>query len=164
MQAWLHVWMWELDYEESWVPKNWGFWTVLLEKTLESPLDCKVIQPVHPKGNQAFGRPDAEAETPVLSPPDVKNQLFRKDPDAGKDWRRQEKGTTEDEVVGWHHRCDGHEFERAPGVGDGQGSLACCSPWGCKESDMTEQLNWLSATWENLRLWLFSQSLLKIHR
>ena len=126
-----HVWMWGLDYRESWVPKNWCFWTVVLDKTLESPLDCKEIQPVSPKGNQSWifiGRSDAEAETLILWPPDVKNWLNGKDPDAGKDWRQKEKGTTEDEMVGWHYRHDGHEFEQAPGVGDGQGSLACCSP------------------------------------
>ena len=107
------VWMWELDYKESWVPKNWWFWTVMLKKTLESPLDCKEIQPVHPKGNQSrifIGRTDAEAETPIRWPPDVKNSLIGKEPDAGKDWR-QEKGTTEDEMLGWHPRLDGHEFE-----------------------------------------------------
>ena len=100
-----HVWMWELDYKQSWVPKNWNFWTVVLEKTLESPLDSKEIQPVHPKGNQSWifiGRTDAEAETPIIWPPDAKNWLFGKDPDAGKDWR-QEKGTTKDEMVRWHH-------------------------------------------------------------
>ena len=109
-----HVWMWELDYKESWVPKNWCFWTVVLEKSLESPLDCKEIKPVSPKGNQSWifiGRTDAEAETPVLWPPDAKSWLIWKDPDAGKDWRQEEKGTTEDEIVGWHHRLDGHEFE-----------------------------------------------------
>ena len=108
------VWMSELDYKESWVPKNWCFWTVVLEKTLESLLDCKEIQPVHPKGNQSWifiGRTDAEAETPIHWPPDGKNWLIGKDPDAGKDWRREVKGTTEDEMVGWHHRRDGHEFE-----------------------------------------------------
>ena len=137
--------MWELDYKESWAPKNWCFWTAVLEKALESPLDCKVIQPVHPKWNQSWifiGRTDAEAETPILWPPDVKNWLIWKDPDAGKDWGQEEKGTTEDEMVGWHHWCDGLEFEWAPGVGNGQGSLGGWSPWGCKESDMTEQLNW----------------------
>ena len=106
--------MWELDYKESWVPKNWCFWIVLLEKTLESPLDWKEIKPVYPKGNQSLvfiGRTDAEAETLILWPPDVKNWLIGKDPDAGKDWRREEKGMTEDEMVGWHHWCDGHEFE-----------------------------------------------------
>ena len=108
-----HVWMWELDHKESWGPKNGCFWTVVLEKTLESPLDYKEIQPVYPKGNQSWifiGRTDAEAETPILWPPDVKNWLIWKDPDAGKDWRREEKGTTEDEMVGWYHRLDGHEF------------------------------------------------------
>ena len=139
-----HVWMWELDCEESWAPKNWCFWTVVLEKTLESPLDCKEIQPVHPKGDQSWvfiGRNDAKAETPILWPPDVKNWLIWKDPNAGKDWR-QEKGTTEDEMVGWHHRLNGHGFGWTLGVGDGQGGLVCCDSWGCKESDMTERLNW----------------------
>ena len=109
-----HVRMWELDYNESWAPKNWCFRTLVLEKTLESPLDCKEIQPVHPKGNQSWlfiGRTDAEAETPTLWSPDVKNWLIWKDPDAGKDWRWEKKGTTEDEMVGWHHWLDGHEFE-----------------------------------------------------
>ena len=135
-----HVWMWRLDHKESWVPKNWCFWTVVLEKILESPLDCKEIQPVHPKGNQSwifFGRTDAEAETPILWPPDVKNWLIRKDPDAGKDWRQEEEGTTEDEMVGWHHWLDGLKFEQTLGDCEGQGSLTCCSPWGHKESDMT---------------------------
>ena len=138
--------------KESWAPKNWCFWTVVLEKTFESPLDCKVIQPVHPKGNQSWifiGRTDVEAETPILWPPDVKSWLTGKDPDAGKDWRQEEKGTTEDEMIGWHHRLDGHEFEKALGVGDGQGSLACCSPWGHKESDMTERLNWTDLSQAN---------------
>ena len=136
-----HVWMWELDHKESWVLKNWCFWTVVLEKIPESPLNCK-IKPVNPKGNQSWifiGRTDAEA--PILWPPDVKNWLIGKDPDAGKDWR-QEKGMTEDEMVRWHHRVNGHEFEQAPGVGDGQGSLACCTAWDGKELDTTEQLNW----------------------
>ena len=142
-----HIWMWELDHKESWVLKNWCFWAVVLEKTLERPLDCKEIQSVHPKGNQPrifIGRTDAEAETPILWPTDAKNWLIGKDSDTGKDWRWEEKGTTEDEMVGWHHQLDGHEFEQAPGVGDGQGGLACCSPWGCKKSDTTEWLNW---TW-----------------
>ena len=107
------------DYKESWVPKNWCFWTVVLEKTLESPLDFKEIQPVHPKGNQSWifiGRTDAEAETPIFWPPDVKNWLVRKDPEAGKDWRQEEKGTTEDEMAEWHHWLDGHEFEQTSGV------------------------------------------------
>ena len=139
-----HSWMWELDYKESWALKNWCFWTVVLEKTLESPLDCKEIQPVHHKWNQSWifiGRTDAEDETPMLWPPDAKSWLFGKDPDAGKDWRQEETGATEDEMVGWYHWLNGHEFEQAPGVGDGQGSLVCCSPRGRKESDMTEQLN-----------------------
>ena len=141
-----HVWMWELDYKESWVPKNWCFWTVVLEKTLESPLGWKKIQPVHPKGNQSWifiGRTDAEAETPILRPPDTKNWLIGKDPDAGKDWRQEEKGTKEDEIFGWHHWCDEHEFEQALGFCNGQWSLAYCSPWVCKILDMTEQLNWV---------------------
>ena len=119
--------MWELNYKESWVRKNWCFWTVVLEKTLESPLDCKKIQPVHPKGDQPWvfiGRTDAEAETPVLWAPQAKNWLVWNDPDAGKDWRQQEKGTTEDDMVGWRHWLGGHGFEPAPGVGDGQGGLA----------------------------------------
>ena len=133
-----------MEYKESWAPKNWCSWTVVLEKALESLLDCKEIQPVHPKGNQPWifiGRTEAEAETPILWPPDVKNWLVWKDPDAGKDWRWEEKGPTEDEMVGWHDQLDGHEFEQVPWVGEGQGSLACCSPWGCKESDTTEGLN-----------------------
>ena len=143
-----HVWMWELDCEESWVLKNRCFWTVVLEKTLESPLDCKEIQPVHPGGNQSWiltGGADAEDETPILSPPDAKNWLTGKDPDAGRGWGQEEKGTTVDEMAGWHHRLDGHGFEWTPGVGDGQGGLACCDSWGHKELDMTEQLNWMKA-------------------
>ena len=137
--------MWELDCEESWAPKNWCFWTVVLEKTLESPLDCKEIQPVHSKGNQPwvfFGRNDAKAETPVLCPPHVKSWLIGKVSDAGWDQGQEEKGTTEDEMAEWHHWLGGHESEWTPGVGDGQGGLACCSSWGRKESDMTERLNW----------------------
>ena len=144
--------MWELGYKESWAPKNWCFWTVVLEKTPESPLDCKDIKPVNPKGNQSsifIGRTDAEAETPVLWPTDVKNWLIRKDPDSGKDWR-WENGMTEDEMVGWHHRLDGHEFEWTLGVGDGQGGLAYCDSWGCTESDTTEQLNWTDSACEIL--------------
>ena len=123
---------------------NWCFWTVVLDKTPESPLDCKEIKSVNPKGNQSWifiERTDAEAETPTLRPPDAKNWLIEKDPDARKDWRWEEKGTTEDEMFEWHHQLNGHEFEQAPGVGDEQGSLACCSPWSRKESDMTERLN-----------------------
>ena len=117
-----HVWMWELNCKESWVPKNWCFWTVVLEKTLESPLDCKEIRPVHLKGNQSWifiERTDAEAETPILWPPYVKNWLIGKDPDAGKYWRWEEKGTTGDEMFGWHCQLNGHEFEWTLGVGDG---------------------------------------------
>ena len=144
-----HVWMWELDCEESWALKNWCFWTVVLEKTLESPLDCKEIQPVHPKGDQSWvfiGRNDAKAETPVLWPPHVKSWLIGKDSGAGRDWGQEEKGTTEDVMAGWHHWLDGHESEWTPGVGDGQGSLACCDSWGRKESDTTEWLNWTELT------------------
>ena len=139
-----HVWMWELDYKESWVPTNWCFWTTVLEKTLESPLDCKDIQLVHPKDQSwvFIRRTDAEAETPMLWQPDVKNWFIGKGPDAGKDWMQEENGTTEDGMVGWHHWFDGREFEWSQGVGDGQGSLACCSPWGRKESDTKERLNW----------------------
>ena len=139
-----HTKMWDLDFKESWVPKNWCYWTVVLENTLESPLDGKDIKPVNPKGNQSWifiRRTDAEAEISILWPLDAKNWLIGKDSDAGKDWR-QEKGTTEDEMVGWHHQLDGHEFEQTSRVGDGQGSLVCYSPWDHKESDMTEQLNW----------------------
>ena len=121
----------ELDHKESWAPKNWCFWTVVLEKILESPLDCKEIKLVNPKGNQFWifiGRTEAEAETPILWPPDVKSWLIWKDPDAGKDWGQEEKGTTEDETVGWHHWLDGHEFEQALGGGDGQEGLVCHSP------------------------------------
>ena len=137
--------MWELDYIESWVPKNWYFWTVGLEETLESPLDCKNIQPVHPKADQSWvsiGRTDVEADTPIFWPPDVKSWLTGKDPDAGKDWGQEEKGPTEDEMVGWHHQLNGHGFGWSPGVGDGQGGLLCCGSQGRKESDTTEGLNW----------------------
>ena len=152
-----HVWMWDLDYKESWAPKNWCFWTVVLEKTLESPLDCKEIQPVHSEGDQPwdfFGRNDAKAETPVLWPPHAKSWLTGKDSDAGRDWG-QEKGTTENEMAGWHHWLNGRESEWTPGVGDGQGGLACCDSWGRKESDTTERLNWTELNWtlkENLSL------------
>ena len=136
--------MWELDHKEGWAPKNWCFQIMVLEKTLKSPLDCKEIKPVHPKGNQPWiftGRTDAKAEAPTLWPPDVKSRLIGKDPDAGKDWGQEEKGTAEDEMVGWHHWLNGHEFEQAQGDSEGQGSPPCCSPWGCKESDSTEQMN-----------------------
>ena len=135
----------EMDCEESWALRNWCFWTVVLEKTLESPLDCKEIQPVHSEGDQSwdfFWRNDAEAETPVLWPPHAKSWLIGKDSDAGRDRGQEEKGTTEDEMAGWHHWLNGRESEWTPGVGDGQGGLVCCDSWGCKESDTTEQLNW----------------------
>ena len=137
--------MWELDYKGSWASKKWCFWTVVLEKTLESPLDCKDIQLVHPTGNQSWifiERTDAEAETPIFWPLDVKSWLIWKDSDSGNHWRHEEKGTTEDEMVGWHHWLNGHEFEWTPGAGDGQGSLECCLPLHHKELDTTEQLNW----------------------
>ena len=139
--------MWELDCEESWAPKNWCFWTVVLEKTLESPLDFKEIQPVYPKGDQSWvliWRTDAEAETSILWLPHGKSWLIGKDPDAGRDWGQEEKRMTEDEMAGWHHWLYGHEFESTLGVCGGQGGLACCDSWGCKESDMTEWLNWLT--------------------
>ena len=140
-----HVQMWELVYKESWARKNWCFWTVVLEKTLESHLDCKEIQPVHSEGDWSwdfFGRNDAKAETPVLWPPHAKSWLIGKDSDAGRDWEQEEKGTTEDEMAGWHHWLNGRESEWTPGVGDGPGGMACCDSWGCKESNMTEWLNW----------------------
>ena len=137
--------MWELDCEESWVRKNWCFWTVVLEKTLESPLDCKEIQPVHSKGDQSWvfiGRTDVEAETPILWPLHAKSWFIGKDSDARREWGQEEKGTTEDEMAGWHHWLDGHEFEWTPGVGDGQGGLGCYNSWGREESHTTERLNW----------------------
>ena len=141
--------MWELDYKESWAQKNGYFWTVVLEKSLESPLDCKEIQPVHPKGDQSWvfiGRTDTEAETPILWPPHEKRWLIGKDFDAGRDWGQEEKGTTEDEMTGWHHWLDGHESEWTPGDGDGQGGLACCDSWGRRVGhDWATELNWLQA-------------------
>ena len=141
------VWMWELDYEESWALKNWCFWTVVLEKTLESPLGCKEIKPVHPKADQSWvfiGKTDVEAETLILWPPDAKSWLIWKDPNAGKGWGQEEKGMTEDEMVGWHHWLNGHRFGWTLRVGDGQGGLVCRGSWGCKESDMTvTELNWI---------------------
>ena len=134
--------------KKSWVLKNWCFWIVVLEKTLESPLDCKEIKPVNPKWNQSWlfiGRTDAEAEAPILWPPDAKNWLTGKYSDVGKHWRQEEKGTTGDEMVLWHYWLDGHEFEQALRVGEGQGSLACCSPWGHKELDMTEWMKWTAS-------------------
>ena len=141
-----HVWMWELDYKENWALKNWCFWTVVMEKTLASPFDCKEIQPVHPKGDEScvfIGRIDVEAETPILWPPDVKSWLIWKDSDAAKDRGQEEKGMTEDEMVEWHHWLNGHGFGWTLGVGDGQGDLACCGSWGLKKPDTTEWLNWV---------------------
>ena len=147
-----HVWMWELDHKESWALKNWCFWTVVVEKTLESPLNCKEIQPVHPKGNQSWifiGRTDAEAETPIPWPPDAKNWLIWKDPDAGKDWRQEEKGMTEGEI-GWHHQLNGHEWVRVnsgswwwtvkPGMLQSMGSKRVRRDW-------TTELNWSGFFW-----------------
>ena len=136
---------------------NWCFWTVVLEKTLEIPLHCKEIQPVHSNGDQPwnfFGRTDAQAETPVLWPPHVKSWLIGKDSVAGRDWGQEEKGTTEDEMAGWHHWLDGRESEWTPGVGDGQGGLACCDSWGRKESDTTERLNWTELNFLTSRSWM----------
>ena len=141
-----HVWMWELDHKEGWASKNWWFWTVILEKTLESPLNCK-IKPANPKGNQSWifiGRTDVEAEAAILWPSDAKNWFVRKDPQAGKDWRQEEKGMTEDKMVGWHHWLNGREFEQGLGAGEGQGGLEGCSLWGRKE------LDWLS-NWTTTR-------------
>ena len=143
------VWMWELDYKESWAPKTWCFWTMVLEKTLQSPLDCKEIQLVHPKGNKSWifiGRTDVEAETPILRPPDAKSWLIGKDPDAGKEWSQEEKGMTEDEMVGWHHQLNRNEFEQALGISDGQRSLVYCSPWGRKELGTNKRLT-LTLDW-----------------
>ena len=142
--------MWELDYKENWAPEIWCFWTVVLEKTLESPLDCQEIQPVHSKGDQFWvfiGRTDAKAENPILWLPHVKSWLIGKDSDVWRNWRQEAKGTTEDEMAGWHHRLNGHEFEWTPGVGDGQGGLACWDSWGHKESDTTERLKWIELNW-----------------
>ena len=140
-----HVWMWELDHKEGWALKNWCFQTVVMEKTLLIYSDSKEIKPVNPKGNQPWiftGRTDAEAEAPILWPPDAKSQIIGKDPDAGKDWGQEEKGMTEDEMIGWHHQLNRHESEQIPEDSEGQGSLACCNSWGHKESDPTEWLNW----------------------
>ena len=153
--------MWELDCEEGWTPKNWCFWTVVLEKTLEGSLDCKEIQPVHSEGDQPwdfFGRNDAKAETPVLWPPHVKSWLIGKDSDAGRDWGQEEKGMTQDEMAGWHHWLNGRETEWTPGLGDEQGGLACCSPGGHKESDTTERLNWTEWYTDNDDSLKFSKS------
>ena len=148
-----HVWMWELDHKESWVLKNWCFWTVVLEKTLESPLDCKEIKPVNPKGNQSWiliGRTESEAQAPILWWPDVKNWLIGKDPDAGKDWKQEDKWMTEDEVVGWHHRLDGHEFWASfncwwwtgkPGVLQSMGSQRLGCDWATEPNWMMVQVS-----------------------
>ena len=141
------MWMWELGHKEGWMLKNWCFWSEMLEKTLESPLDCKEIKPVNPQGNQScifIRRIDAEAKAPILWAPNVKSPLIRKDPNAGKDWRQEEKGMTEDEMVGWHHWFNGHALEQAPGDGKGHWSLVCWTPWGCKESDITS--DWTKTT------------------
>ena len=140
--------MWELDHKESWEPKTWWFWTVVLEETLESPLDCKEIKLVNPKGNQSWiciGKTDAEAKAPILWPPDAKNWLTGKDPDAEKDRRQEEKETTEDEIVGWHYGLDGHEFEHAPGVGWWTGKPGILHPWSHTEirHDWVTELNWM---------------------
>ena len=143
-----HVWMWKLDHKEGWTSKYWSFWTVVLEKTLESPVDSKEIQPIHPKRNQSWifiRRTDAEAEALILWPPDAKNWLIGKDPDAGKDWRQEEKGTTENEMVEWHHQLNGHGFEQAPGVGDGQGS------WHAAVHGVAK--SWTLSDWSELRLY-----------
>jgi len=144
--------MWKLDCEDSWAPKNWCFWNVVLEKTLGSPLDCKEIQPVHSKDLSwvFIGRTDAEAKTPIIWPSHAKSWLIGKDPDAGRDWRQEHKDTTEDDMAGWHHQLDEHEFVWTPGVCDGQGGLACCDSWGRKESDMTERLNWTELSWRKV--------------
>ena len=141
--------MWELDHKEGWTLKNWCFQTVVLEKTLESPLDCKEIQPVHPKGDQScvfILRTDAEAETPILWLPHVKSWLIGKAPDAWRNRGQEEKGTTEDEMAEWHHGLYGHESGWTPGVRGGQGGLVCCDSWGRKELDTTERLNWTDGT------------------
>ena len=144
------VWMWELDHKGGWAPKNRCIQTAVLENTLESPLDCKENKPVNAKGNQPWmftGRTDAETEAPILWPPDAKNWLIWKNPDAGKDWRQEEKGTIEAEMVGCHHWLNGHEFEQTLRDREGKGSLGCCSPWDCKKSDTTEgQNNWTTAS------------------
>ena len=145
--------MWVLNYKKSWAPKNWCFWTVVLEKTFESPLDCKEIQSVHPKGNQSWmfiGRSDFEIETPILWPPDAKNWLIWKDPDAGKDWI-QEKGTTEDEMVGWHHQTRWTWVWVNSGVCDGQGGLACCNP-GANRNSQTQLSDWIELNWKHIKM------------
>ena len=155
--------MWELDYKESLAPKNWCFWTVVLEETLESPLDCKEIKLVYPKVNQSlvFIGTDVEAETSIFWPPDGKSWLIGKDPDAGKEWGQEGKGMTEHEMVGWHHWLNEHEFGWTPGVGVGQGGLACCGSWGHKELDTTEQLNWTELNWTETVLITYSTQIMR---
>ena len=145
-----HIWLWELDHKEGRASKNWFLLTVVSEKTPESPLDCKEIKPVNLMGNQPWiliGKTDAESEASVFWPPDVNSQLIGKDPDDRKDWGQKEKRASEDEMTGWHHQCNGHELGQTPGDGEEQGGLACCSPWGLKESDMTGWLNNIIASW-----------------
>ena len=149
------LWVWELDHKESWAPKNWCFWTVVLVKTLESPIDCREIRPVNPKGNQScifMRRTNAEAS--ILGPLFCKELTHLKRPWCWEDWRRKEKGMTEDKMVGWHHWLDGHEFAQTLGVGEGQVSLDCCIPQGRKELDTTEQLNWTDMTMQINIIWL----------
>ena len=150
--------MWKLDWEESWAPKNWCFWTVVLEKTLESSLDCKEIQPVYPKGGQSWvfiGRTDAIAETPILWPPHAKSWLIGKDSNAGRDWGQKKKGTTEDEMAGWHRWLNGREFEWTPGDADGQGGLVCCDSYGCRVGHhLATELNW-TQYWRNPAVHIF---------
>ena len=161
--------MWALDYKESWAPKKWCFWTVVLEKTLESLLDCKEIQPVHPKGDQSWiftERTDVEGETPILSSLDAKSWLIRKNPDAAKDWRQEVKGMAEDGMVGWHHRLNGHESEQSPGNGEGQGSLAFCSCGITKSwtwlSDWTKTWYFWIYYWYTTRILMFSKLIFKL--
>ena len=152
------VWMWELDHKEGWAPKNWSFWTVVLEKTLESPLDCK-IKPVNPKGNQPWifiGRTDVEAEAPILWPPDMKSRLTGKDPNARKDWV-QEKGMAEDEMVGFHHLLNGNEFEQTAGDGEGQG---CCSSWSHSQTWLN---NWTTTSYPLVIVFFYFFLILSSH-
>ena len=159
--------MWELDCKEGWEPKNWCFLTVVLEKTLKNPLDCKEIQPVHSEGDQPwdfFGRNDAKAETPVLWPPHGKCWLTGEESDAGRDWGQEGKGMTEDEMAGWHHWLDGCKSQWTPGVGDGQGGLTCCNSWGWSQSDMTERLIWSDLIWTWEQLLNFSLLQFPVHK
>ena len=157
--------MWELDWEESWALKNWCFWTAVLGKTLGSSLDCKEIQSIHPKGYQSWvfiGRTDAKAETPTLWASHVKSWLIGKDSDAGRDWRQEENGTTEDEMAGWRYQLNGHEFEWTPGVDDRQGGLACCDSWGLRvRQDWATELNWTELKWLQQQIFCFLQPILE---